>query len=374
MRKFLFHRRNKPAESRSSLPLLETDQDGRQNARITDYNSTNNSAQKYPSLDPMAVPSSDHRTTTYDGMMEIPPNTSIPSSPNSQRDMEYTSIGTPSDSYRGGFSTSISHLFVSPEHRVVDCCSLFCCGILQHEYNRHFLTAGRFKPKNFSQRFLWYIFIPVFAFGLASYFAVHFQDASFSPVVSTLLVLFSFGWIVYLSLKSSMRRGQFRLALIRWLKLNGNKEASMDVDITVNDGRWGDDVDRPKCITCVHRSCSFYPVDYDDERDDVDTADNSDVDFCSLTSIVGSNLCCGTLCGCWFQFCGICALAQEGRQVHKLVSPQKRFVDYITFERYYEYFERIKKLRMDKDGSIFNHYQALSKLSRMLLKTLGMTT
>jgi len=375
MRKFLFQRKGKPvpSESRSSLPLLETDQDGRQNTRIVDYHSTTSTP--HSSLDPMiASPTSDVHTSTYNIMMDTP-SLAIPLSPLSQRDMEYTSIGKLSDSYRGGFNTSISHLFLSPETRVVDCCSIMCCGILQNEYNHHFLTGGRSKPKNFSQRFLWYIFIPVFTFGLASYVAVHFHDESFSPLISTILALFSFGWILYLSFKSSLRRGQFRLALVRWLKFHGNQEASLDIDVTaIDDQRIGrDDVDLPKCTSCVHRSCAFYPVDYDDEHD-LDTFENKELDFCSLASICGSKLFCGFLCGCWFQCCGVCALAQEGRQVTKLVSAERRMVDYVTFERYYEYYERIKKLRLDKDRSIFNHYQALSKLSRMLLKTLGMTS
>ena len=378
MRHFLFHRR-KPADARSSAPLLETDQDGLQNARIVDYNSTNrivdyNSTHsiQHPSIEPIAFSASLHPiSSTEEPLTNTFTSLANPSSPNSQ--LEYTSIGPLTGSYRGGFNTSISHLFVSPSDRTVDCCSLFCCGVLQFEYNRHFLTGGRFKPKSFAQRFLWYIFIPVFAFSLASYFAVHFNDASFSEIASTLLILFSFSWILYLAFKSSMRRGQFRIALIRWLKFHGNKETESDIDVTVVDTEWADDADRPRCPTCVHRSIACYPVDYDDEHD-VDSIDRSDWDFCSLSSTYCSKLCCGSLFGCWLQCCGVCALAQEGRQINKLIPPEKRLVDYVTFERYFEYFEHIKKLRMNKDHSIISHFRALSRLSRMLLKTLGMTT
>jgi hypothetical protein len=375
--------RKKPDIKMSSLPLLEANEGGRQSGRIADYNST--------SIDPIGFT---HLSSSVDGSIQDPvPQSSLDpqhvgttySSTLSPRFMDgsnqesaysssgYTSIGMPSRSYMGGFSTSISDIFLSQNDRTVDICSLFCCGVLQFEYNRYFLTGGRFKPKNFSQRFFWYIFIPVFAFSLAGYFSVHVNNNYFGEMTSSLLVLFSFSWIVYLSFRSSMRRGQVRLAMFRWLKLHGNSQATVDIDITTVNGSGIDDDDRPRCTTCVHRSCAFYPVDYDDELDqDVDK--DNDLDFCSLLSICFSKACCGFLCGCWLQCCGVCALAQEARQINRLISPEKRLVDYVTFERYCEYFEHIKKIRTKQDSAILNHFKAVSKLSRMLLKTLGLTT
>ena len=68
--------------------------------------------------------------------------------------------------------------------------------------------------------------------------------------------------------------------------------------------------------------------------------------------------------------CGICATAQEGRQIDALVSVDRRRMDYVTFQSYFDYMNGIRKLRADKNGSLWAHFMAISKLSRMVLKTL----
>ena len=71
---------------------------------------------------------------------------------------------------------------------------------------------------------------------------------------------------------------------------------------------------------------------------------------------------------------GICAVAQEGRQIDALVPINRRTMDYVTFQSYFDYINDIRKIRADQNGNLNDHFMALSKLSRMMVKTLLFVT
>ncbi len=131
-------------------------------------------------------------------------------------------------------------------------------------------------------------------------------------------------------------------------------------------------------MLCVHRMCGCYGSDLSNEERFGGRSNNSggevQSDFLGCLSSAFSSLCCGRLCGCHWQICGICGVAQEGRQIDALVPVERRRLDYVTFQSYFDYMNNIRKLRADKNGKLWDHYMALSKLSRMMLKTLFTVT
>ena len=122
-------------------------------------------------------------------------------------------------------------------------------------------------------------------------------------------------------------------------------------------------------ITCTHRLCGCYGTDLSDEEIYGGKAVKPS-NFLGYCNKLFSALCCGRLCRIHWQMCGICATAQEGRQIDALVSVDRRRMDYVTFQSYFDYMNGIRKLRADKNGSLWAHFMAISKLSRMVLKTL----
>jgi hypothetical protein len=89
-------------------------------------------------------------------------------------------------------------------------------------------------------------------------------------------------------------------------------------------------------------------------------------DFCTrLWSCLSRMFWC---CGCWCQCFGICALAQEEREVNRLTNNEEPKIDYLTFQPYSEYYPTIKYLRENQIKTPWRHFGALSELSNNLLK------
>ena len=73
----------------------------------------------------------------------------------------------------------------------------------------------------------------------------------------------------------------------------------------------------------IHRQCH---VQDDDEM--------PEEDLCTrLWSCLSGMFWC---CGCWCQCFGMCALAQEEREVNRLTNSEERKIDYLTFQPYSE--------------------------------------
>jgi RsiW-degrading membrane proteinase PrsW (M82 family) len=94
----------------------------------------------------------------------------------------------------------------------------------------------------------------------------------------------------------------------------------------------------------------------------------ADLCRCLWNTLLAS--CCGVLCGSWWQCCGMCAIAQEDRELRHLLDKKDLQVDYITFEPYTSYMGRLQDLRQNQVKSLWLHGKAISQLSRKLLTIL----
>jgi len=115
-----------------------------------------------------------------------------------------------------------------------------------------------------------------------------------------------------------------------------------------------------------HRFCSITYMDT------VQLLPKPEQDLMGKLSLLYHSLCCGYLCKIWIQLCGVCALAQEGREIRVLFP--RETIDYITFEPYLEYINEWRRIKNERDGNLLHHIQLVSKLSRILLKLMWCVT
>lgn len=260
-----------------------------------------------------------------------------------------------------GFHTSITSIFTDPSSIRIDCCSISCCGIFQHDYNRYLLLNKR--PPTWKNRFTQYVLIPFFIFCAAGAAAVFIVDSGVNQAVCTGLLIVAIFWVVGGCLQSTQKRATLRKEMLKRIKY-GSATAELSFDYMDFDQTEGE-------IYCSHRMCGCYPTDF--SKDDTDYLEDNERDrgdLCACLSRIFSKVCCGKLCCRQLQICGACALAQEGRELDTLIPAEKRRLDYVTFQPYVDYFNEIRTLRFEKNGKLWDHYAALSKLSRILLKTL----
>lgn len=167
-------------------------------------------------------------------------------------------------------------------------------------------------------------------------------------------------------LQATQKRSMERRDLLRTVRYGRDYyEASVDdADLGQTEGN----------MLCAHRCCGCYPSDDKGldatTMDDEDPIDANRVDMCSWFSRCFSAVCCGKLFSCQLQVLGVCALAQEGRELDRIVPQHERRFDYVTFQPYVNYYNSIRTLRKEGNDKIWSHYTALSKLSRILLKSL----
>jgi len=116
---------------------------------------------------------------------------------------------------------------------------------------------------------------------------------------------------------------------------------------------------------CAHSLIGCYPADGNGlEYDEVHMREQFENEDCCMRFYRWfSSLFCGKLLHCWVQVFGICAVAQEAREVKKVAPKEMWMIDYITFQPFNDYNQSIIKLRNQRNGSVFSHFRALSKLS-----------
>lgn len=271
---------------------------------------------------------------------------------------QYVSSNT-SYPYRG-FSTSICSLF----HSSRDCCSLAFCGLLQWDYNYYLLTHE--YPPSLWFRACRHIFIPALLFLSAAFCATRIKDQHANELSTTILMLLFFVYIIADCVLEGMKRVKFRESLVDILHSNNNNVGDSTKPQSKSD------------LYCAHRICGFYSVDNEMEVVNESTGllqSNNSVegDICTVLWQFFARLCCGKCCACWCQCCGICAIAQEAREIEKYIGQDALMMDYVTFEPYTEYYSKILHLRFTKNDSLLEHYGSLSDLSILLLKTLLIT-
>lgn len=252
--------------------------------------------------------------------------------------------------YNNGFRTSFSSIFQSPTFYRVDCCSLTCFGILQSDYNRYLLRKQ--IPPTFMNRIVQYLLIPLVLFCLAGYAAVMIVDPLHNEMISSCLLFMSIFWVIGSCLSSTHKRVNDRREILE--RVRGAHSAEQTT---------GE-------MYCIHRICGCIKLDHDVEQDTEVNRERTSIgdNFCTQISKGYTNICCTKFLGRVVQLFGVCALAQESRELDLLIPDNQRRFDYVTFQNYFEYFNEIRKLRMESNKKLLSHYQALSTLSRLLMK------
>lgn len=227
------------------------------------------------------------------------------------------------------------------------------CGVLQFDYNR-FLVTG-IRPPSTTRRVTQHFLIPMTIFCTAGYAAVSIQSMELNQIVCTGLVFAIIGWVITGCINNTGKRNGVRVTLMERLRrikrLRGN---------VVNDN-----------VFCTHTYCGCVS---NDDTTEQNFDNNEETDFCSKLSKNFFKVFCGQMCGYWWQLCGSCALSQEAREIEHLIPEEKRAFDYITLQPFMGFMNDIRQLRQENNGVLMKHFNALSKLSRMLLKGLCTVT
>ena len=128
---------------------------------------------------------------------------------------------------------------------------------------------------------------------------------------------------------------------------------------------------------CCCSPCYCHDYDFIDETGMINNGrianDNTDDvpedDFCTyLWDYLSGMFWC---CGCWCQCFGICALAQEEREVNRLTGNDESKIDYLTMQPYSEYYPAIVALRNNQNTNPWAHVRAISELSSKMLKNVA---
>jgi len=276
-----------------------------------------------------------------------------------------------------GFSTSITHMFVDPEHERVDCCALACCGVFQSDRDRFLITG--IMPPSFCKRVWVHFCMPLWIFGMAVFCAVRIEDVVIRQFFSTLLIFLLVAYFVGQCMKGMSKRREIREELL-WSRYEmtrtGEFRYRVEEDFPADSmsGR------RPAYlmgqttsdIRNAHSLFGCYARDYDPSHK------TDQYSFCTRTFQCFSEMWCGLLCQCHLQLCGVCGIAQEGREVEKLVLQKYRRVDYITMQPMLEYYIPIYEARNnDNDELTFNVWESwnrLSTFSRWVLVTISIVS
>lgn len=293
-----------------------------------------------------------------------------------KEELNYESFSTEdaNDNYRG-FSSSINGMFVDPEQERVDCCSIACCGTLQADRNRYMVTGV--KPPSCFRRFLLHIVLPCWIFGLATYCAVSIHEHWMNEIFSTAFILILLSYFVLQCLKGSLKRKQVRKELL-WSKYElfttgVFRMRHHDEDSTVESfdehrlykrspeyfmGQSMWDIQQAQGI------CGCYRNDF---PEGIKSIEGDDVHFCRKIFKCFSNACCGILLCRQLQVCGMCALAQEGRELETILHPGYHRIDYITMQPMMDYYPAIYEHRYGKSN--YSWWGRLSQFSKELIRT-----
>jgi hypothetical protein len=281
---------------------------------------------------------------------------------------------TTTASYRG-FSTSINDMFVQEHQERIDCCSITCCGILQYDYNRYMIQ--HIYPPSICKRFLVHIVIPICIFGSAGLGAMRIQDTVINEIVSITLMILLLLYIILQFSKGRTNRINVRKEILytkyQLLQQQQQNQIHNHYNTTTHEQpRRPIDSDRTRTeqnyylgqtrydMRCAHPCCLLgcYPDEkiYNTNNTSHNelqqlTTNNMNQYNSSITN--NNNIChclydfiCPSFCGTYIQCCGVCAIAQEGREIESFSSslmlvpsssPYRR-IDYIcTFISIYLY-------------------------------------
>ena len=269
--------------------------------------------------------------------------------------------------YRG-FGTSINDMFTEIHNERIDCCSITLCGILQNDRDRYLMN--QISPPSIFKRFLVHFMIPFCIFCAAGLGAMQISDVVLNEIVSVILIVLFIGYLLLQCSKGRYKRIDVRKDILftKYQIQQQNLLSNIDDDNNtpqqdhlqqhpqqqhrhmVNHRRNSTHVSavlleqqRPRRDTsnepiyylgqtlndmsCAHPCCMVgcYAVDYHHSM----KQNNSNID---------ENLCrclydyvCPAFCGSYIQCCGMCAIAQEARDIETyILPPPYRRIDYIS--------------------------------------------
>ena len=311
--------------------------------------------------------------------------------------------------YRGGFATSICDLFSNPYDRS-SFCALVCCGIFLQHRTRYILHGGNLPaPRMLSVR------LPILVVALVVTFSllIHGHPISFIVLVSVL------------SIRGTLLRMKIRQQIMQSVVPEHRRRVQNLALYSVDDNNSNNnDEDGCCCNSCcthhrrAHRCCAIVPVDViyepivvvstvlsdqqplDDNHNNNDdhtrqrsndthhhhhhhhdnnNNNNNKKDSCYYLWRFLAASCCGS-CGCWCNCCGVCATAQEDREMRRHYPRDKFMMDYITMQPYADYYPAIQALRDESGGASsssssglwWTHFGAMSKLSVSLCRLMGL--
>jgi hypothetical protein len=232
---------------------------------------------------------------------------------------------SPQQDYRG-FVTSITDL----KDAQTDACALVCCGVLQSDRDRYFVTG--ISPPSLTRRIFIHIATPLLLFVLACYGATHISDPFVNQLTSTLLVAFMILLVVLqVCFKNRWKRVEVRRELL--FRKYHRSIATENVPIEAPDF---DDQSQPQYLQgqtncdlhCAHAAIGCYRSDLQRQR-------NPPNDLCESLAQFFTYGCC---CGYHLQINGICAVAQEARELNVIIPPERRRLDYVTMQHALDYY------------------------------------
>lgn len=259
--------------------------------------------------------------------------------------------------YRDGFSTSLCDLFLDPG-RKSDCCALVCCGVLASDRNRHLIvkkyddidnvddqrmdsSLGQ-DPTPWRKRILCLIITLV---------ALHTNVFLFVVVVIVLLC------------RASYNRQKLRQMIIQ-------ERVRTQSESGTAEGHQVTNYHSPsphRCFPCcVPSDVEYITSETNNNETNHSSSSTLPPDLCSCLW----NICKVMRCGCissWCQCFGICAIAQEDRELQLMLTKEELQIDYITFQPFDEYYGHILRLKEEKIQSFHQHFASLSKLSIMIV-------
>ena len=244
----------------------------------------------------------------------------------------------PACAYRG-FSTSLSHSFVNLREEPGDACALVCCGLLQQDRNR-FLVMGK-KPPSCAERIIALVFVPSCILAISIYLLLFVSDydydyVDFTSVAFLCLLVVYIGFLLW---EASSRRAEFRRDVL-WHKYGQTgavllppedlEELPPELREDYMMGQTARDSFRAHALIGCYDNDIVYK--------DMDAPPPQHILACLWRLYMAS--CCGTQ-GFYIQCCGVCGVAQETRDIDKIVPPHRRAVDYLTMQPVLEYYSEM---------------------------------
>lgn len=308
--------------------------------------------------------------------------------------------------YRGGFSSSIYDVF--QDHGHSDCCVLTCCGILLYDRNFFLLTEKRPSWRGRCGVLVCFLILAVAFVGalvaasyLFEYEQQHLEETQADgkkPTkddvsrieqvktlanVATICRILIWAMIIYLLFKAGQYRYRARRFLLVRLYRERREAGEQDNEQELARATDHTPLVQPAVSEATKKYlesqryntwCSTAPVGCIPKDAIVDPSNpvqtHKTTDFCDCLVKLLSFICCGAFCGCWCQCLGLCAIAQEDRELRRMLPKEKFEVDYITFQPFADYFPKLEALRQNKINNMFSHFTELSDLSAHLLRSM----